>query len=161
MASDMKSLWYYDYSICKVGIAEENGNISNVFFGTERNLAGYETAETALIKKAARQLTEYFGGKRKEFDLPLVLHGTDFQRSVWKALRSIPFGETRSYKDIAVIVGRPLAARAIGMSNNRNPIAIIVPCHRVIGHNGSLVGYAGGLHLKKYLLDLEKVEYTL
>ena len=152
----MKNLWFYDYPIGVLGIAEEHGSISHVLFGNNKKLAGYKIAETPFIQKSARQLSEYFDGKRKEFDLQLALHGTDFQRSVWNTLCSIPFGETRSYKDIAVIVGRPLAARAVGMSNNRNPIPIIVPCHRVIGHNGSLTGYAGGLHIKKYLLDLEK-----
>jgi methylated-DNA-[protein]-cysteine S-methyltransferase len=109
-----------------------------------------------LLKKAATQFVEYFGGKRKAFDLPLTLQGTDFQISVWKALQSIPAGETRSYKDVAALIGNPKACRAVGMANNRNPIAIIVPCHRVIGADGSLTGYASGLPIKQQLLDLEK-----
>ena len=102
------------------------------------------------------QLDEYFNGNRKKFDLPLVLHGTDFQISVWKALQDIPYGKTRSYGEIAARIGSPKASRAVGMANNRNPIVIIVPCHRVLGHNGSLTGFAGGLDLKQGLLDLEK-----
>jgi methylated-DNA-[protein]-cysteine S-methyltransferase len=117
---------------------------------------GFTSAETPLIKKAAAQLAEYFDGRRRVFDLPLALRGTDFQLSVWKALQGIPAGVTRSYKEVAALIGKPKAYRAVGMANNCNPIAIIIPCHRVIGEDGSLTGYAGGLHVKQYLLDLEK-----
>ena len=110
----------------------------------------------ALIDKAIRQLEEYFTGKRERFDLPLNPYGTDFQRSVWKALQEIPYGETRSYKQIAQAVNNPDACRAVGLANNKNPIWIMIPCHRVIGSNGSLTGYGGGLDMKKRLLDLEK-----
>ena len=95
-------------------------------------------------------------GRRKKFDLKLSYHGTEFQIKVWKALEKIPYGETCTYKDIAESVGIPKGCRAVGMANNRNPIVIVVPCHRVIGMNGSLTGYAGGLEMKEYLLDLEK-----
>ena len=153
----MKSVFFYDYPVVgKIGIAEENGAISRVFFGGKKALAGFDTAESPLIKKASAQLGEYFDGKRKKFDLPLALQGTDFQISAWKALQTIPFGETRSYKDIAVMIGNEKAVRAVGMANNRNPIVIIVPCHRVIGHDGSLTGYGGGLPAKQFLLDLEQ-----
>lgn len=103
-----------------------------------------------------RQLTEYENGTRKIFELPLHLKGTDFQKQVWNALLEIPFGETRSYQEIAIRVGRPKALRAVGGACNRNPIGIIVPCHRVIGKNGSLTGYAGGLSYKELLLKHEK-----
>jgi len=152
----MKSLFYYSYRICKVGIAEEDGAICRLFFGNGKTPAGFEKGETPLIKKAGAQLGEYFDGKRKIFELPLVLHGTDFQITVWKALQDIPYGETRSYGQIALIAGNPKASRAVGMANNRNPIAIIIPCHRVIGHDGSLTGYAGGLEVKRQLLELEQ-----
>lgn len=152
----MKSVFFYDYPIGMMGIAEDNGSICRVFFSGEKALAGFETAETPLIQKAAAQLTEYFDGKRLDFDLPLALHGTDFQLSVWTALRTIPAGNTRSYKDVAAMVGNSRASRAVGMANNRNPIVIIVPCHRVIGQDGSLTGYAGGLPAKKFLLELEE-----
>ena len=95
-------------------------------------------------------------GKRKEFDLPLLLKGTPFQKQVWEALLNIPFGETRSYKQIAEAIGNPKAVRAVGMANNKNPLLIVVPCHRVIGANGKLVGYAVGLDKKEFLLKLEK-----
>jgi O-6-methylguanine DNA methyltransferase len=102
------------------------------------------------------ELDEYFAGERREFSVPLDLRGTEFQLACWNALLEIPYGETRSYRDIAEAIGHPHAYRAVGMSNNRNPVAIIVPCHRVIASNGSLCGYGGGLDLKRKLLDLEQ-----
>lgn len=110
----------------------------------------------ALLGEAARQLDEYFAGQRRTFDLPLCPSGTAFQRQVWQALRAIPYGETRSYAQIAAAVGRPRACRAVGMANHRNPLPIVVPCHRVIGAGGALTGYAGGLEIKKQLLALEQ-----
>ncbi|HXR40420.1 MAG TPA: methylated-DNA--[protein]-cysteine S-methyltransferase [Terracidiphilus sp.] len=103
----------------------------------------------------ARQLEEYFAGRRRGFDLPLDLRGTDFQKRCWQELLKIPYGETRSYQDIARAIGNPAAVRAVGLANGRNPIAIIVPCHRVIGSDGSLTGYGGGLETKRKLLELE------
>ena len=108
-----------------------------------------------LVSLAARQLGEYFGGIRREFDLPLDLRGTDFQVSVWKALLKIPYGETRSYGQIALELGKAAAVRAVGAANGANPIAIVVPCHRVIGARGALTGYGGGLDRKRFLLELE------
>lgn len=109
-----------------------------------------------LAELVFRQLDEYFAGTRTEFTFPYRLHGTPFQEKVWEELRQIPYGETRSYKDIAEAIGHPKAYRAVGMANNANPIFIAIPCHRVIGANGSLVGYGGGLEMKKALLELEK-----
>jgi methylated-DNA-[protein]-cysteine S-methyltransferase len=103
-----------------------------------------------------RQLDEYFSGHRQQFSLPLDLRGTDFQLKCWRALLDIPYGETCSYRDIARAIAHPHAFRAVGMSNNRNPIAIVVPCHRVIASDGSLCGYGGGLEIKRKLLDLEQ-----
>lgn len=134
-------------------LTEENGALTGLYFG-RRSLEG-EEGLTALLERASRQLEEYFAGKRKQFDLPLSLWGTEFQRQVWAALRDIPYGETRSYGQIAQAVGRPKAVRAVGMANHRNPISIIVPCHRVVGADGSLTGYGGGLENKKFLLALE------
>ncbi|WP_321479943.1 methylated-DNA--[protein]-cysteine S-methyltransferase [uncultured Bacteroides sp.] len=111
--------------------------------------------ETPIIKQAFEQLTEYFNGERKHFDLPLNPQGTVFQKKVWSVLQSIPYGETWSYKQVATAVGNAKASRAVGMANNRNPIPIVVPCHRVIGTNGALVGYAGGIEIKKSLLEVE------
>jgi len=141
-----------DTPIGPVTITEEDGAIVALDFGGG---AG-ETAPTPLLERAFGELEEYFAGTRKTFDLPLNPRGTPFQRKVWEALRAIPYGETRSYRDIAVAAGCPKGFRAVGMANNRNPIAIFIPCHRVIGSDGSLVGYGGGLPIKQFLLDLER-----
>jgi methylated-DNA-[protein]-cysteine S-methyltransferase len=109
------------------------------------------------LPEVRRQLDEYLAGRRREFDLPLDPRGTEFQRLCWQALQRIPFGETRSYGQQARLIGRPEAARAVGMANHDNPIGVIIPCHRVIGANGSLTGYAGGLEMKRKLLELEGV----
>jgi len=108
------------------------------------------------FKKTARQLNEYFAGERREFELDLAPEGTKFQVEVLEALRGIPYGETRTYRDIAVAVGRPKAVRAVGNANGRNPLPIVIPCHRVIGSDGSLTGFGGGIEVKRYLLDLEQ-----
>jgi methylated-DNA-[protein]-cysteine S-methyltransferase len=108
-----------------------------------------------ILLKAQRQLEEYFAGKRKRFDLKLDFAGTDFQKKVWTALLTIPFGETRTYAEIAKQIGRPRAVRAVGAANGQNPISIVAPCHRVIGSTGSLTGFAGGLKAKAHLLSLE------
>ena len=108
------------------------------------------------FKKTARQLNEYFAGDRQEFELDLAPDGTTFQVEVLEALRGIPYGETCTYRDIAVAVGRPKAVRAVGNANGRNPLPIVIPCHRVIGSDGSLTGFGGGIEAKRYLLDLEQ-----
>ncbi len=110
-----------------------------------------------VLLSAKQQLEEYFQGQRKVFDVPLDFQGTPFQKQVWQALLTIPFGETRSYQEIAVQIGNPMAVRAVGAANGRNPISIIAPCHRVIGSNGRLVGFAGGLENKKILLQIESL----
>lgn len=135
-------------------------------------LSGREEALTALtfgdarsegdrpggvLAQASRELLEYFAGTRRHFDVPLDPAGTDFQLAVWNALRDIPYGETVSYQDIAVRVGRPRAAIAVGQANSRNPIPVIIPCHRVIGKSGKMVGYTGGLHIKRALLAVEGI----
>ncbi|WP_336964992.1 methylated-DNA--[protein]-cysteine S-methyltransferase [Sphingobium aquiterrae] len=109
-----------------------------------------------ILVETRQQLADYFAGRRRAFDLPLDFHGTDFQKQVWSALLAIPFGETRSYADIAQAIGKPAACRAVGAANGRNPISIIAPCHRVIGKGGALTGFAGGLKAKAYLLDIER-----
>jgi methylated-DNA-[protein]-cysteine S-methyltransferase len=113
-------------------------------------------AKNSVLLKTEQQLKEYFAGKRKIFDLPMAPMGTDFQKSVWRALSKIPFGFTKSYAEVAKSIGRPKASRAVGAANGKNPISIIVPCHRVIGTNGKLTGFAGGLEAKSTLLNLEK-----
>ena len=110
-----------------------------------------------VLEQAVRELEEYFAGNRREFTVPLSPEGTEFQKKVWAALEEIPYGTTASYKDIAVRVGKPGAAIAVGQANSRNPIPIIIPCHRVIGANGKLVGYTGGMHIKEALLAVEGI----
>jgi methylated-DNA-[protein]-cysteine S-methyltransferase len=155
----VKNIFSYNLKGIKIVITEETipqgKAITGVVFGKQKH-AGFIKAETPLIKKTATQIVEYLSGKRKQFTVPIMLHGTEFQLAVWKALQSIPYGETRSYKEIAALIGRPKALRAVGMANNRNPVSIIVPCHRVIGSDGSLTGYGGGLPLKQHLLELEQ-----
>ena len=117
--------------------------------------AGWREGRNAIIDAAHRQLDEYFAGKRRDFDLPLSPQGTGFQRGVWWALADIPYGTTISYAQLATRIGKPTATRAVGAANGRNPLSIVLPCHRVIGANGSLTGYGGGLPIKTFLLTLE------
>ena len=118
---------------------------------------GEEMDAAPVLMQAERELEEYFAGRRTAFSVPLSMHGTPFQTEVWAALRTIPYGETRSYASLAAQIGRPRACRAVGMANHVNPMPILVPCHRVLGADGRLTGYAGGLDVKKYLLELEGV----
>ena len=141
-------------------IGESEGFITYLLFSTELKMNemrknNYVVEETSLIKKAKQQLDEYFAGARKDFDLPLKPSGTEFQMKVWEALKEIPYGETRSYQQIGGRIGCPKASRAVGQANNRNPISVIIPCHRVIGANGKLTGYGGGIDIKEKLLALE------
>jgi len=133
-----------------VGILWENDNPRRV-----RLTELVERAEHPVLVRAERELNEYFTGMRSGFTVPLDMRGTPFQRQVWEALLGIPFGETRTYGQLAIQLGNPKATRAVGAANGRNPIAILVPCHRVIGHSGKLTGFAGGLDAKAYLLKLE------
>ncbi len=151
----MKKAFYYKTKIGKIGIAENEGFITNVFFGKSVVPKSFELEETPLLKKAAEQLDEYFAGKRKDFDLPLATEGTLFEKEVWNALLTIPYGQTKTYGQIAEQIGKPKTCRAVGRANGLNPISIFIPCHRVIGTNGKLTGYAGGLDIKKILLSLE------
>lgn len=155
----MKNLFIYETMVRDIGIGDNGEAITDVFFGKVYNINDFTVRETELIKLAYEQIMDYFNGKSKRFNLPLYIEGTEFQKNVWKALMTIPYGETRSYKEIGELVGRPKAARAVGMANNKNPISIIIPCHRVIGSNGKLVGYGGGLKVKEELLNLEKKYY--
>lgn len=136
-----------------VTIQVSDDAVERVAFGKVA-LAGPERP-TELSNRAANQLQEYFAGKRRVFDLPLHLQGTPFQMAVWEALQRIPYGQTRTYGQVAASIGHPGASRAVGQANNRNPLPIFVPCHRVIAADGSLAGYAFGVKTKKFLLDLE------
>lgn len=154
----MDRLFFYNTKIGKLGIREDGKNITHIYL-RDKDIDEDKVVieESDLIKRAYIQIDEYIKGKRKIFDLPLNPNGTEFQKKVWKALTEIPYGETTSYKDIAVTLGNEKACRAVGMANNKNPIPIIIPCHIVIGANKKLVGYAGGLDLKKMLLNLEGI----
>lgn len=160
----MKKIFFYKSPIGRLGIVENGYGITAIYtekeIKEEEKLIKYENyimEETPLILRAYNQLEEYFKGERKEFTITLSPEGTEFQKKVWNELINIPYGETRSYKDIAIKIGKPTAARAVGMANNKNKILIVIPCHRVIGKNGSLVGYGAGLDMKRYLLNLEEI----
>jgi methylated-DNA-[protein]-cysteine S-methyltransferase len=139
-------------------MADENG-LTGVYLPSHKGepppVQAWEGAAPPVLLSAREQLDEYFAGKRTVFDLPLAPRGTEFQQEVWRALREIPYGETRSYGELAARVGRPGAARAVGAANGRNPVSIIVPCHRVVGASGALTGYAGGMERKQWLLRHE------
>jgi O-6-methylguanine DNA methyltransferase len=148
---------YYSRIDTPVGpllLAVSEGGLIALEFGRGNIGEGWvEVAERTA--PYARQLEEYFAGRRRRFDLPLDLRGTEFQQRCWQELLKVPYGETRSYADIARAIGNPSAVRAVGLANGQNPIAIVVPCHRVIGSDGSLTGYGGGLEVKRQLLELE------
>lgn len=147
---------YQEYPIGKIGIVEKDGFIIAVALEKELNKYDFIEATTPLLNKAHQQLGEYFQGKRKKFDLPLNPQGTNFQKKCWKALETIPYGSVYTYKQLATAIGNEKASRAVGNANNKNPILIMIPCHRVIGSSGQLVGYRGGLEMKEYLLAHEK-----
>ena len=140
-----------------ISIVEVEGAIARIDWGG--CVARDPGAPTPLLAEAIRQLTAYFEGALRDFDLPLAPVGTPFQRAVWDELRRIPYGQTRSYGEIARRLGIPQASRAIGMANHKNPISIVIPCHRVIGGNGQLVGYASGLDIQRGLLSLEGARF--
>lgn len=144
----------YDTTFGQITIVCNGFAIVAVQFGNQ--MCGIKEKRTELTDKTAFDINEYFSGRRKDFDIRIAPQGTQFQRNVWDALCQIPYGETRTYKEIAKAIGNPKASRAVGMANNKNPILLLIPCHRVIGANGSLVGYAGGIDMKEKLLQLEQ-----
>ncbi|MDR2009714.1 MAG: methylated-DNA--[protein]-cysteine S-methyltransferase [Bacteroidales bacterium] len=150
-------IFYYKYNITTndIFIIEKDNFITHLLY---RGFVptGKTEKETPLIKETFSQLSEYFEGKRKIFEIPIKPEGTEFQKKVWEQLLKVPYGKTKTYKELAESVDSPKACRAVGLANNKNPISIIIPCHRIIGSNGKLVGYAGGLDTKKFLLNLER-----
>lgn len=152
--------WYINSLLGPIRLAEEDGFLTECSFvadgAPELEALPRKGCESALLAEAEQQLNEYFAGLRQEFDLPLAPKGTAFQRQVWAALQQIPYGETRTYGQLAALLGRPKAARAVGGGCHNNPIGIIIPCHRVVGADGSLTGYAAGPEAKQYLLELER-----
>ncbi len=152
----MNSRFFRNTPLGRIGIEDNGNSIVRLYLpGSQPDGTPAAEKETPLLKEAFRQLQEYAGGKRKDFGLPLDPQGTAFLRKVWEELLRIPYGKTASYKEIAERVGSPKAFRAVGQANHRNPIAIFIPCHRVIAADGSLGGYGGGLKMKQRLLDLE------
>jgi methylated-DNA-[protein]-cysteine S-methyltransferase len=150
-----------DSPVGRLTLVAVNGALAGLYMEQQRHRPIEETfgepdGDGEAFTEVTAQLKEYFAGQRRDFDLPLAFSGTPFQQRVWTALREIPYGETVSYGQLAGLLGRPTAARAVGLANGRNPIGIIVPCHRVVGSTGDLTGYGGGLERKRYLLDFER-----
>ena len=149
----MHCIYKYNSIIGDIFISADENFLLSVQFVNHNFI---ENQENKIIRQTIKQFDEYFRGKRKKFELPLNPKGTEFQKKVWLQLMKIPYGKTATYKDIATLIGDSNASRAVGNANNKNPIAIIIPCHRVIGSNNKLTGYAGGLDKKEKLLNLEK-----
>jgi methylated-DNA-[protein]-cysteine S-methyltransferase len=161
---DHISYAWYESPVGPLLLAGSHTALHYVSFSTGKHAAAIEprwTEDCSMFTEAIRQLAEYFSGERKTFTLELDPPGTEFQRSVWTELREIPYGETISYKQLAERISKPRAVRAVGAANGANPIPIIIPCHRVIGHDGGLTGFGGGLPLKKRLLELESRQLAL
>ena len=146
---------FRDFPFGRFGVEETEGAVTHLYLNPAGAVLPAEERETPLLAEAMRQLAEYFAGERREFELPLAPEGTPFMRRVWAELVKVPYGATATYGEIAERIGNPGGSRAVGLANNRNPIAIIIPCHRIIGSSGKLVGYAGGVELKERLLALE------
>lgn len=155
----MNTYGFLDSPIGSLMMCTDGEALTGLYMGTPSKRPNMdewqENAAAPVLRETARQLQEYFGGKRRKFALPLRFSGTEFQRRVWNALTDIPFGETRTYGELARHIGNPAACRAVGLANGKNPIAVIVPCHRVIGADGSLTGFGGGLPRKEWLLGHE------
>ena len=150
-------IYFYDTVIGQLCIEENNNKITAIYFENEQKPdSEQKIVETKIIKETSKQIKAYFKGELKKFTVDFSLNGTEFMRKVWLELIQIQYGQTASYGEIAKRVGCEKGYRAVGLANNRNPIPIIIPCHRVIGANGSLTGYRGGLHIKQKLLELEK-----
>jgi len=152
----MRYLHYYDSPVGQLGVVADQRAVYQITFACEVPKGPVLLGETLLHQEAAKQLNEYFAGRRASFELPLQAEGTEFQKAVWQALQKLPYAETASYSEIAAQIGRPRAFRAVGGAVHANPLAIVIPCHRVIGKDGGLTGFGGGLKVKRLLLDLEQ-----
>lgn len=150
----MKNAFSFETEIGTLSLCQENNVITKLYFNNNAPL-DFTNHKTALLEEAAYQIQAYLAGTLKVFSFPYQAKGTAFQKKVWSSLLTIPYGETRSYKDIATLINRPTAYRAVGSANNKNQLPLIIPCHRVIGSDQTLVGYAGGLKIKEFLLILE------
>lgn len=143
----------FEFGILKIGYTD-----TAIIFLKQVDQIDVDNEHSTLSDLAFDQVREYLKGHRRTFDFPYELHGTEFQKKVWNALCQVPYGETCTYKEIASVVGNSKASRAVGMANNKNPLMVVVPCHRIVGTHGNLIGYAGGLDMKKALLELERKE---
>ena len=152
----MNAIYYVQTTIGKIGVVADETAITRLYFEGENAPGDLVEKETSLLHEAGSQLQSYLAGQRRQFTVPLAPAGTPYLRQVWNRLCTIPYGQTRSYREIAQELGNPRAARAVGLANHINPLPIFIPCHRVIGANGNLTGYRGGLELKAHLLELEK-----
>lgn len=150
----MRYLNYYDSPLGALEVVTDEKNLLEIKFVEKKSMK--ESEKTTVFLQVEKELNEYFLGKREKFSVPFILNGTEFQKKVWIEVNNIPYGETKSYKEIAKNIGNEKAVRAVGNANNRNKLPIIIPCHRVIGSSGNLVGYGGGLSKKIYLLELEE-----
>lgn len=160
----MTSTTQLDSPVGRLRLVATDQGLSRLLFDEQADADAHPDGDSTraddhpVLAAATTQLEEYFAGHRQEFDIPLDLTGTEFQRAAWSALASVPYGETRSYRQQAEAIGRPKAVRAIGAANGRNPIPIVLPCHRIVGSDGSLTGYGGGLSIKEYLLNHEQTQ---
>jgi len=152
----MRTKTFVDSPVGRLTLVAEDGVLAGLYLPEHRHAPSLDLpVEETGLPAVREQLTAYFSRDLKEFDLPLAVTGTPFQEQVWAALRTIPYGETWTYRELAEAIGRPTAVRAVGLANGRNPVSIVVPCHRVVGADGSRTGYGGGLAAKEWLLDLE------
>jgi len=156
----MKKVFFYETPLGKIALCEEKNFLTNLFFNTTTNFSDCEEKESPLLKETFSQLEKYFSGKLKTFDIPLAPVGTDFMKKIWLELQKIPYGEIKTYGEIARLIKNPKASRAVGNANGKNPIPIIIPCHRIISSDGSIGGFSAGLKIKKKLLTLENQNNT-
>lgn len=154
MEHSAAAVLYHQSPVGLLRLSSDDAGLRGIHF--VRDTIPETSTDCELLRRTARELDEYFAGVRREFDIPLSLHGTPFQKRVWAALLQIPYGQTRSYAEVAAMAGSPKACRAVGMANHNNPVSILVPCHRVINADGGLGGYGGGLDTKRFLLKLEE-----
>lgn len=153
-----------DSPVGPLTLVDQDGRLAGLYMDAQRHLpdpAQHGGRDDTVLPELREQLEDYWSGTRRDFTVPLLLAGTDFQRRVWRALQTIPYGETWSYGKLASEIGAAGASRAVGLANGRNPIGIVIPCHRVVGANGSLTGYGGGLERKRWLLDHERAQLSL
>jgi methylated-DNA-[protein]-cysteine S-methyltransferase len=154
---EVNYLTYLDSPVGRLSLYSDGEALTGIYMESRKPpLNALPGGQIAVLKSAAGQLKEYFAGARRDFDLAVTLHGTAFQQKVWEQLKKIPYGETLSYGQLAMRIGQPTASRAVGLANGRNPVSIVIPCHRVIGADGSLTGYGGGIQRKEWLLEHER-----